>query len=342
MERKQKTKTRGNGQGTVYKRGNTWTAEVRTFTGTVRQRKRKGGFQFKKDAVAYLPTLAAALSNAPVKTISFPELWEKWKETQTFKQLSKEKQDAYRIAYNKMQPLHALKDVRLASYDMQAEIIRPLSYYPARDVKRVLNGMFELALRMECVEKNFAPLLELPPIQEATKTIFTDEQIELIKRSDDPFADYVLLMIYMGLRPVELRGLTVDDVHFDEHYTDGGRKTAKDIPIAISDEAEPVLRRICDRASSGKLCTLSNDGFYNAFYALLSTLGIQSMDYNGKGKITPYSCRHTFVTRLTRKGATQPMIQKAARHTSYKTTQRYTHLDITDVLTVLNDVGNSK
>lgn len=336
MERK--AKGRGNGQGTVYKRGNTWTAEVCTYENNVRRRSRKGGFQYKKDAIAYLPTLAASLLAAPVNKIGFADLWNKWKETQTFRQLSKDKQDAYRIAYNKMKPLHALKDVRLASYDAQAQILKDLTYYPARDVKRVLNGMFELAMKMDCAEKNYAPMLELPPIPEAKQTIFTDEQIEQLKRSEDPFADYILLMIYMGLRPVELRGLTVDDVHFDEHYTDGGRKTAKGVPIAISDEAEPVLHRICKRASSGKLCTLSNDGFYNAFYACLASCGIQTPDEH---KLTPYSCRHTFVTRLTRTNASNAIIQKAARHTSYKTTQSYTHLDISDVLAALN-VGNSK
>ena len=333
-----KTKQRGNGTGTVYKRGDrgTYVAEVRSYLPGEVRRIRKT-FAKKKDAVNALPALLKQLEQrtdpkAP-KVISFADLKDKLFATQWYKQLSPDKQKAYRIAYNKCAPLHALSDVRFASYEMQAEIISGLTYYPARDVRTLLNKAWELAMRMNCLEKNYAPLLELPPIPQAKKTAFSEEQVKKIQKVNDPFRDYMLLMIYMGLRPVELRGLTVEDVHLDEHYTDGGRKTAKGVPIAIFDEAEPILRKMCEETKTGKLCKLSNDDFYAAFYHCLAAAGVQDEEDH---TLTPYTCRHTFVTRLTKAGVPQPMIQKAARHTSYKTTQGYTHLDISDVLKAVN------
>jgi len=327
------TKKRGNGQGTVYKRGNTWQAEVNMMCGDIRRRAYKGGFATKREAVAYLPTLAESLRLNRTKTISFTKLFERWTQEQEFIQLSKDKQDAYRIAYKKCASLYALSDVRIATYDTLASIISGMTYYPARDVKRVLNGMWQLAMRMECAEKNPAQLLQLPPIPQARKTTFTDAQIEKLQASSDPFAPVILLMIYMGLRPIEFRMMTVEDVHLDEHYTDGGRKTAREIPIAIPTEAEPILRKMCEQAKTGRLCKLSEDDFYDAFYKCLDATGVQREDNH---TLTPVSCRHTFVTRLTRKGVPIAIVQKAARHTSYKTTQGYTHLDITDVLGALN------
>lgn len=329
-----KKKVRGNGQGTVYKRGKTWQAEVCMYAGSMRRRAYKGGFETKREAVAYLPELEKSLMTGNrQKTISFTHLWEKWTETQEFTRLSKDKQDAYRIAYKKLKPLYAFSDVRKCGYDILCQCIQGLTYYPARDVKRVLNGMFDLAMRMDCAERNQAPLLELPPIPQAKKSTFTDEQIALLRTSEHPFAKVILLMVYMGLRPVELRNLTVEDVHFDERYTDGGRKTAHGVPIAIPSEAEPILRTMCEEAGSGRLVRMSEDDFYESFYECLATCGVQNVDDH---TLTPVSCRHTFVTRLTRKGIPIPLIQKAARHTSYKTTQGYTHLDLADVLGALD------
>ncbi len=332
-----RTKSRGNGQGTVYKRGKTWTCEVRMFAGEYCRRATKGGFETKREAVAYLPVLESTLTKN-VRVISFTELWEKWTATRTFQQLSDDKQRAYRIAYNKCTPLYALSDVRKCSYDMACQIVQGLSYYPARDVKRILNGMFELAQRMDCLEKNIAPLIELPPIPQAKHVAFTDEQVQAIRACENPFRDVVLLMIETGMRPIEMRMLTVESVDFSEHLCMGGRKANTDMPIALSTEAERILTNLCSSVGNGRICPMSEDDFYTAFYQCLADAGVQDADVH---TYTPYACRHTYVTRLTRAGVPQAIVQKAARHTSYKTTQGYTHMDVTDVLSAVNRVGNS-
>ena len=52
-------KKRGNGQGTVYKRGKTWQIELTLGKDDagMRIRKFKGGFKTKKEALEYIPTL---------------------------------------------------------------------------------------------------------------------------------------------------------------------------------------------------------------------------------------------------------------------------------------------
>ena len=330
-------KKRGNGQGSVYKRGKTYTAEARVFENGEQKRTRKGGFQRKADAINAIPGLLHSLKKERMKTIGFNELIDKLFATQWYSGLSKDKQKAYRIAYNKCTLLHALPDVRLATFEMQTSILCGLSYYPARDVRTLLNKAWELAMRMDCMEKNYAPLLELPSIPQPNKVAMTEDDVRKIADCDDGFKDYVLAMIYMGLRPVEMMSLSVEDVHFEDRYTDGGRKTAKGVPIAIFSEAEEPLKRLCERAVNGRLYKGTENAFYADFYRCLESAKVQSAECR---KYTPYACRHTFVTRLTRMGIPQAMIQKASRHTDYKTTQGYTHLDISDVLKAVDDVGN--
>lgn len=326
-------KKRGNGQGSVYRRGNTYTAEACIYAGGVRTRARKGGFASKRDAIAYLPVLRESMYVHSTKTISFCELFERWTAEPQYQALSPDKKCAYQVAYRKMSDFYTCTDFRACDYNAMSTLIAGMAYYPARDVKRVLNGMSQLAIRLDCAEKNQAELLQLPHVPVPKKSTFTEEQVEVLKTCGLPFADVIVVMITMGLRPIEMRTMSVCDVHWDERYVDCGRKTSVGVPIAVPAEAEPFLLRLCERAGDGLVCKMSEEDFYEAFYRCLADVCIQD---TGEHVLTPVSCRHTFVTRLTKRGLPQTMIQKAARHTSYKTTQAYTHLDITDVLSALD------
>lgn len=328
-------KQRGNGQGSVYKRGSSYTAEVCIYSGGKRTRTRKAGFATKQEAINALPSLRESVL-FDRKRISFCMLFDKWTNEQQYINLSKDKKCAYQIAYRKLKPLYVYNDFRQCGYEAMRSCIAGLTYYPARDIKRVLNGMSQLAIKMDCAEKNYAELLELPPIPKAMKSVFTDGQIALIESSDTHIAKLIRLMIDTGLRPVELRTMRISDINWAERYIDCGRKTSVGVPIAIPEHVVPYLEQLCSE-SSDLICDMSEDEFYSRFYQCLADLCIQD---TGVHVLTPVSCRHTFITRLTRRGLPQPIIQKAARHTSYRTTQNYTHLDIHDVLDALN-VGNT-
>jgi len=98
-----KQKLRGNGEGTVFKRGDTWTAEVvigwKKDKDGVRHRVRrtKGGFRTKKEALEYVPALKKTPSK---KAVTLSALYDGWSESAMLK-LSKSKQTSYKIAFEK-------------------------------------------------------------------------------------------------------------------------------------------------------------------------------------------------------------------------------------------------
>ena len=80
----QNVKSRGNGQGSVYKRGRTWTA-VRVFGYTVsddgklhKTTRSKSGFRTKKEALEYLPQLISAPRK---KIMTWQAMYDTWKPT---------------------------------------------------------------------------------------------------------------------------------------------------------------------------------------------------------------------------------------------------------------------
>lgn len=62
------------------------------------------------------------------------------------------------------------------------------------------------------------------------------------------------------------------------------------------------------------------------YYAQIAGISIIEIEKIQVGKkITPHSLRHTFVTQMAESGAPLHYVQKAARHASLNTTQRYIH-----------------
>ena len=147
---------RGNGQGTAYKRGNTWTASVLIGWKAVdvgegepprkiAVKRSKGGFSTKKDALAFCPTLLEAVY-APERTAPQLITYYETYETGEMEKLSDSKQVAYRGAWKKLAPLHyrLVNQITVAELRELVASVAP-SYYTARDCKTLLTRLFELA-----------------------------------------------------------------------------------------------------------------------------------------------------------------------------------------------------
>ena len=101
-----KTKTRGNGTGTAYKRGKYWEAQytkgykINEKTGKIIAiKKRKSCFKTKKEALDYIPILAAE-KNIKKEVLCFESFWKNYSENALLK--LKSKKSSYKTAYNKI------------------------------------------------------------------------------------------------------------------------------------------------------------------------------------------------------------------------------------------------
>ena len=324
--KQQRAKSRmPNGSGTVYQRGKTYTALIRYWDGTKFTSRSKGGFKTKREAYEAARQLSDNVKLRRTESISFVDLYEKLQQTERYKRLSAEKQKAWEYAFRKCSRLWPVKDFRDIRYENLVPCIDGLTYYPARDVKVLLNAMYQLADKLELCDKNYAALLELPKLGEAKeKQTFTDDELRRLWECQDPFRDYILIMCYTGLRPVEMQKLRTEDIHLDEGYMTGGQKTE------LSKKSRIVYPRIIiPLLENFKPWTMGKNTFENRFADTLRNAGIER-------RLTPGCCRHTFITRLTEVENSAAVIQKAARHTKYQTTLNYTHLPMQDVDEAVN------
>lgn len=333
---------RGNGQGSAIKRGSTWTAiwTVETYPDPdpkvkklYQVRKWKGGFKTKRAALAY-----AAAPHEEQKSPTLRSYWDGWSKSDLL-DLSKSKQTALNIAWNKLQDIAGKRMDELTISDLQTVIDANAStYYPAKDMKTVLSHLFRRAVAEGAARTNLTEFIRLPPLEEKEMQPFTEVELHKLWKaygSGDRVIGCVLVMIYTGMMPGELCKLEQNMVDYDRREIIGcGLKTKKrkETPIVFPDIIDPVLKDLFDTNGDTKYIIGGNRWkFYDDYHTSLKAAGVRDLP--------PYSCRHTTATALALGNIAPSVIQQVMRHSKFSTTQRYIHPDMESAKAAVNSMA---
>lgn len=335
QERTVSRRTRGNGMGTAYKRGKTWTASViigwKKGKKLIPVKRTKGGFKTKREALEYCVQLK---SNGIVKKdATIQSLYDTYLVTD-YTKLSSSKQTAYKIAYVKIKPIYY---VPIQSIDIERlqSLIAGMTYYPARDIKTLLSHLYNIACAQQYVSSNLAQYMALPVLEESEPIPFNDDELKKLWKEysgGDTWIGYILLMIYSGMMPGELFKCKKNMIDIENRVIVGcGLKTKvrKNNPIVIADFIVPVIESLMELSQGEKLLSINRDYFYDEYHEKLKKCGCRDLP--------PYSCRHTTATAMAIGKDISPLIiQKIMRHSKFSTTQRYIHPTAGDSLTAIN------
>lgn len=329
-ERKVSHRVRGNGTGTAFKRGRSWTAQITVWkyekdadgvNRKVRHRVSKGGFKTKKEALQYLATMTESTERKAPKMI---ELWERY-ETHDLAKLGASKQTAYQIARKRLDAIMDSRIDDLTTADLQRVIDdNATSYYTARDMKSVLSHLYQLAIPDGYVTGNLSQYVSLPSLEEKEPEPFSPAEVSKIWTAyadGDIFAAYMILMIYSGMMPGELCACKKSMIDFDrcEIWGCGKKtKTRKETPIVFADCAKPALVELCESVDGDLLQPKHRTDWYDDYHAFTARIGIRDLP--------PYACRHTTGTEAAKQNLNAATIQKIMRHAKIATSQRYIHL----------------
>lgn len=320
---------RSNGSGGVFKRNASWYCQVTIgYTEDKKRRyKTKGGFGTKKEALLYIPTLLSQLGVNDVEKRTVQYYYDSWLKTDAPK-LSKSKQVAYKIAWNKLEPVHnaLVSDLSIVHLrDVVAEAAP--TYYPARDMKSLLSHILKLAIADQQISVNMSEYITLPPQNESERTAWNESELKAMWdafNQGDRIAAYLLLMTYTGMMPGELFQCTKDMVHLDELQIVGaGLKTdvRKTTPIAIPPFIKPLIQTIMGFTADDypKLICRNKWDFYVDYHEFLKINNIRDLPM--------YTCRHTTASALANENISPALIQEIMRHASFSMTQHYIHTD---------------
>lgn len=359
---KQRAKSRGNGQGSVYQLKNGRYIAIKTCgyylddSGKKHRVTVSKCFEKKKDAVAALPLLNrenTADGKAERKAkITFKELYDLWLPTH---RAGKDTLGNYKAAFKYFSPLYHERAGDVDVDDLQECIDEcPRGKSTKRNMRTTVGLMYKYGIpRGYFPEKlNLADYLTISGDEGAGGVGLPMDYLEAIRNAAESLqgADYVLAQCYLGFRPSELLALRVEDYSAKERAFVGGAKTeaGKNRTVTVS----PKIQSIIDRLTAGKttgqvFCakdggTLTLRAYRAMFYSVLDALGLENPTFvvhdQQKHTYTPHSCRHTFATLMKRVDGADKDKLALIGHSSDEQLRYYQDVDLDDLRKITDNL----
>lgn len=342
----QKTKSRGNGTGSVYKRPNgTWIA-IRVIGYTVdeggkmhKETVSKSGFKTKKEAVMYLPNLTKKTKKEQRDETTFKQLYDKWEPTH---KKSKSTMDCYRAAMKKFEPVwdEPFRDITVD--DLQECMDDVTGKRTQENMKAVCGLLYKYAIPRQLATLNMGQYLIVGGTSGLGKEGLPMEALEALraKVGKVQYADYIVAQCYLGFRPSELLDLTVQSYDRKNNTFTGGAKTeaGKNRVVPVSPKIQPIIDRLTHCKISGYVFCAEDGGkmeleeYREHFYEVLEKCGIENpvteLDGVKRHKYTPHSARHTFASLMKKVSGADKDKLALIGHTSTEMLRHYQDVDI--------------
>ena len=159
-----------------------------------------------------------------------------------------------------------------------------------------------------------------PRNTENTRNALTDEQYKIIieHAKEHKYGDIILTILYLGLRPMEVSLLTVDDIT-DSYVHVRGTKSKKADRYVLRPEA--LIFDLTNKCSSDKVFvtkkgkSLTRDDLRRIWASFT-----KGLDLDG---VTLYTLRHTYGTRAQQAGVPIDVLADLMGHEKIETTRKY-------------------
>jgi len=211
-----------------------------------------------------------------------------------------------------------------------------------------IRSFLQFCMKKKWVEDNPAKVVATPKQEKHVPSFLSED--EMAKFLDLPDSRQpldlrdkcVLELLYAtGIRVSELVGINLEDVDFMERLIRIRGKGKKERLVPFGKKAEDSLSAyIRARVQLNKGEVDENAMFLNYRGERLTARSVERIVDKYiritalRRKISPHSLRHSFASHLLSRGADLRVIQELLGHESLATTQKYTHLDLRQLLKV--------
>jgi tyrosine recombinase XerC len=211
-----------------------------------------------------------------------------------------------------------------------------------------IRSFFQFCIRKRWLEDNPAKVVATPKQEKPVPSFLSEEDMAEfldLPRTDKPLdlRDKCLLeLLYAtGLRVGELVGINLEDINFEERLIRVRGKGKKERLVPFGKIAEESLTLYIQARSQIHKGEIDDSAlFLNYRGARITSRSVERVVDKYihvsamRRKISPHSLRHSFATHLLGRGADLRVIQELLGHESLATTQKYTHLDLKQLIDV--------
>ncbi len=211
-----------------------------------------------------------------------------------------------------------------------------------------LRSFLSFCLRKGWIQKDIGKLLSTPqPEKKLPNFLKIDEVFALIRGiPETSWADYrdkaMLELLYgSGLRVSEMSGLDWNNLDDRKGWVRVHGKGNKERWVPVTDEASHALKSYRERTEGNLPAVFLNRQGTRLTERSIARMLIKRLQLaafaepeslDPKRKISPHALRHSFATHLLSAGADLRSIQELLGHSNLATTQKYTHLDLGQIV----------
>lgn len=199
--------------------------------------------------------------------------------------------------------------------------------------------------RQGYITQNFAKAVHTPRLSRKLPGVLQINEIsDLLDAPPDPspegLRDHALveLLYATGLRVGEISGLKVSAVDRNSRQISVVGKGSKERVVLFGEKAADALRAYLAvrfefvRGEDPQFLFLNRQGRRLIETRIRQIIRRLSAEKALAKKVSPHTFRHSFATHLLNSGADLRLIQELLGHSSLSTTQKYTHLNIEQLL----------
>lgn len=304
-----------------------------------------GYFATKAEAEQAL-SLEQIRPSSELRNITLDSLFNRWKKTRAYTDLSRSTQLGYDAAYKYMTQYATTKFADLRQPHFQACIDSAInqgkSVATQHKIKVLCGILSQYALVNDITFKSYAIKLRTEQTQKKDIPVFSDMDIKTLFDNDKmPLVDTILILIYTGMRISELLTLNKFQVNLNDMILTGGLKTdaGKDRVIPIHPKIAKYIIARYDRSHNklieweykGEVRAYTYEYYRKQYYKVLSDLNIK--------KISPHKARHTFFSLMDRYCQDKKAMADIGGHAdSHFTENVYVHSDLDRLKSAINSI----
>lgn len=222
-----------------------------------------------------------------------------------------------------------------------------LSNVTLRRKLAAVRSLFKYLSREGVVAFSAAKLLRTPKAPSTLPRVPTAEQTNglidqvALKKIERPHPERDLLIFELlygcGLRVSELVGLNLDDLDLNEKWLRVRGKGRKERQVPFGAKAAAALTRylpVRQPQPENPALLLNHGGGRLTDRSARSIVKFYSRMLTGDSALHPHSLRHAYATHLLSDGADLRSIQELLGHATLSTTQKYTRVSLTDLMSI--------
>ena len=216
---------------------------------------------------------------------------------------------------------------------MRLEQVAPVT---CRDELQLIHRVFRWAHRELILDKSLhpSPCLEIPmpPASKPRNRVVEPDELQLLLAVLSPTMKVIVELAYeTAMRRSEIIKLTPKVVHLEERVACVVDGKTGDRSVPLSWRAVELLRVAIDQCPSPdtRLFLVTPHSVSTAVRRAREKVGLDS-------DVRLHQLRHTRISMVARKGFNQAQIMMVSGHRDSRSVQRYTHLNVGDVIRLLD------